>query len=179
MYNRMLSGIPAPSHFSEKLLTSLRQSSNDTPRPTPWSRVFSWGKVLTLAGIKHFEMPEECHQYKGRIVYRGDRITDQSGQTVSNHRKKNHCNNANCQFLRSTWHYGFGAMTTKCHGATTVFVRIPAMWVQPYLAWEVWLPEWPAKYDRNVKLTSYVWWSHFMYTHKVVKDGKNIWRNKF
>ena len=76
----MLSGIPAPSHFSEKLLTSLRQSSNDTPRPTP--RVFSWGKVFTLAGIKHSEMPEECHQYKGRIVYRGDRITEQSGQTV-------------------------------------------------------------------------------------------------
>ncbi len=39
-------------------------------------------EVLTLAGIKHFEMPEEYHQYKGRIVYRGDRITDQSGQTV-------------------------------------------------------------------------------------------------
>ena len=49
--------------FPSLFISGRRQSSNDM---TP--------QVLTLAGIKHFEMPEECHQYKGRIVYRGDRI---------------------------------------------------------------------------------------------------------
>ena len=44
-------------------------------------------EVLTLAGIKHFKMPEEFHKYKGRIVYRGDQIKNQRWQTCLFHRK--------------------------------------------------------------------------------------------
>ena len=39
-------------------------------------------EVLTLAGIKHSELPEEFHRYKGRIVHRGDQIRNQSGEHV-------------------------------------------------------------------------------------------------
>ena len=96
-------------------------------------------------------MPEECHQYKGRIVYRGDRITDQSGQTVFFTEKK----------ITATTPTAIAALNLTlwfwCNDYCVMVQRlcssIPAMWVQPYLAWEVWLPEWPAKYDRNVKLT--------------------------
>jgi len=38
--------------------------------------------VLTLAGIKHSELDEQFHRYKGRIVYRGDQIRNQSGDHV-------------------------------------------------------------------------------------------------
>ena len=38
--------------------------------------------VVTLAGIKHSELPEVFHRYKGRIVYRGDQIRNQSGEHV-------------------------------------------------------------------------------------------------
>ena len=39
-------------------------------------------EVLTLAGIKHSELEEQFHRYKGRIVYRGDQIRNQSGDHI-------------------------------------------------------------------------------------------------
>ena len=93
-------------------------------------------EVLTLAGIKHFEMPEECHQYKGRIVYRGDRITPTAIAAPN----------------LTLW---FGAMTTvACADCVQAYLHVELdgnTWV--ILLWELWLPEWRAKYDRNVKLT--------------------------
>ena len=39
-------------------------------------------EVLILAGIKHFEMDQEYHRRKVRIVYRGDLIRNQNGDHV-------------------------------------------------------------------------------------------------
>ena len=39
-------------------------------------------ELLTLCGIKHFELGPQHHRYKGRIVYRGDYVTDASGHQV-------------------------------------------------------------------------------------------------
>ena len=38
--------------------------------------------LLTLCGIKHWEQPAECHKVKGRIVYRGDLIRNESDELV-------------------------------------------------------------------------------------------------
>lgn len=42
----------------------------------------NFAEVLILAGIKHFEMDQEYHRHKGRIVYRGDPIRNQNGDHV-------------------------------------------------------------------------------------------------
>ena len=39
-------------------------------------------ELLTLCGIKHAELLPEQQKYKGRIVYRGDYITDESHSLV-------------------------------------------------------------------------------------------------
>ncbi|CAE7197419.1 unnamed protein product [Symbiodinium natans] len=58
------------------LLSSLRA---DAKRQ---NRKLKIAELLTLCGIKHFELPEHEHKFKGRIVYRGDCIFDQFGNHV-------------------------------------------------------------------------------------------------
>ena len=38
--------------------------------------------LLTLCGIKHFELGPSQWKYKGRVVYRGDRIRDTDGNVI-------------------------------------------------------------------------------------------------
>ena len=38
--------------------------------------------LLTLCGIKHYELEPSKWKYKGRIVYRGDRIRDSEGNII-------------------------------------------------------------------------------------------------
>ena len=39
-------------------------------------------ELLVLCGIKHAELDESKHKYKGRIVYRGDKVFTQNGDIV-------------------------------------------------------------------------------------------------
>ena len=102
----------------------------------------SIAEVLTLAGIKHHEMPEEYHQYKGRIVYRGDRITNQMGDHVLFSENETATTpNAIAALNLTLW---YGAMSiVSCADCIQAYLQCKldgSTWV--ILPFELWLPEW-------------------------------------
>ena len=109
-------------------------------------------EVLTLAGIKHFEMPEEFHKYKGRIVYRGDQIRNQSGEHVFFTENETATTPTAIAALNLTlW---FGLMTcVSCADCVQAYLQCTldeSTWV--ILPFELWLPEWKKLYEPNTKL---------------------------
>ena len=112
----------------------------------------SIAEVLMLAGIKHHEMPEEYHQYKGRIVYRGDRITNQMGDHVFFSENETATTPTAIAALNLTlWH---GAMSiVSCADCIQAYLQCKLdgdTWV--ILPFELWLPEWKKQYHPNTKL---------------------------
>ena len=64
------------SDKSATLVSELRSNARKS------GRTIKIAELLTLCGIKHYELAPEFHRYKGRIVYRGDYITDESHNIV-------------------------------------------------------------------------------------------------
>ena len=102
----------------------------------------SIAEVLMLAGIKHHEMPEEYHQYKGRIVYRGDRITNQMGDHVFFSENETATTPTAIAALNLTLWYG-AMSTVSCADCIQAYLQCKldgSTWV--ILPFELRLPEW-------------------------------------
>ena len=85
-------------------------------------------EVLTLAGIKHSELDEQFHRYKGCIVYRGDQIRNQSDSVViKNSLQKvyhNHTNdNRSAQFDLMVWTFDNSILCRLCAGISSMSFR--------------------------------------------------------
>ena len=99
-------------------------------------------EVLALAGIKHHAMPEEYHQYKGRIVYRGDRITNQMGDHVFFSENETATTPTAIAALNLTLWYG-AMSTVSCADCIQAYLQCKldgSTWV--ILPFELRLPEW-------------------------------------
>ena len=109
-------------------------------------------EVLTLAGIKHSELSEEYHRYKGRIVYRGDLIRNQVGEHVFFAENETATTPTTIAALNLTLWYGL--MTcVSCADCVQAYLQCKLdgnTWV--ILPFELWLDEWKAKYDQSTKL---------------------------
>ena len=64
------------SDDSVKLLWQLKQECRASGRKVQIA------ELLTLCGVKHFELHPTQHKYKGRVVFRGDQVRDASGNLV-------------------------------------------------------------------------------------------------
>ena len=109
-------------------------------------------EVLTLAGIKHHELSPEYHKYKGRIVYRGDQIRNQSGEHVFFAENETATTPTAIAALNLTlW---FGLITVvSCADCVQAYLQCKLdgnTWV--ILPFELWLPEWKEKHDPLTKL---------------------------
>ena len=106
-------------------------------------------EVLTLCGIKHFEMSEEHHKYKGRIVYRGDQIRNEENQLVLFEETAT-TPTALAALNLALW---FGCSTcVSCADCVQAFLQSPLddqTWV--ILPTELWLSEWHKRFDKSTK----------------------------
>ena len=129
-------------------------------------------EVLALAGIKHHAMPEEYHQYKGRIVHRGDRTNNQMGDHVFFSENETATTPTAIAALNLTfWH---GAMSiVSCAGCIQAYLQCKLdgnTWV--ILPFELWLPDWKKQCDPNTKLAVKLIKS--LYGHP---QSGNLWQN--
>eukprot|EP00435_Cladocopium_sp_Y103_P048465 s1082_g14.t1 len=105
-----------------------------------------------LCGIKHFEQPYDAWKYKGRIVYRGDQIRNESNELVL------YADTATTPTalvaLNLALFYG------SCeHNAVSLSDAIQAFLQAPIeeetwiiMPYELWLDEWKKKYSSDTKL---------------------------
>ena len=117
---------------------------------------------LTLCGIKYWECPSDQWKYKGRIVYRGDLVKDQSDHIVLFE------NTATCPTgltaLNITLFYGMlEGNSTSCGDAVQAFLQAP-------LEEETWII-----IGEELWLTSLIW--HISSRHKIVRPSheKSLW----
>ena len=109
-------------------------------------------EVLTLAGIKHSELEEQFHRYKGRIVYRGDQIRNQSGDHVFFAESETATTPTTIAALNLTLWYGL-TTTVSCADCVQAYLQCHLdgnTWV--ILPFELWLPEWKQNHDSTQKL---------------------------
>ena len=123
-------------------------------------------EVLTLAGIKHSELPEEFHRNKGRIVYRGDQIRNQSGEHVFFADNETATTPTAIAALNLTLWFDLRTIVS-CADCVQAYLQCKLYgntWV--ILPFELWLPEWKQKYDPLIDS------SHF-YGHP---QSGNLWQ---
>ena len=106
----------------------------------------------TLCGVKHWEQPIEQHKYKGRIVYRGDLIKNESDELVL------YADTATTptSLVALNLALFFGTCkdnTISLSDAVQAFLQAPLeeeTWV--LVPFELWLDSWKTKYPRGTKL---------------------------
>lgn len=128
-------------------------------------------EVLTLCGVKHYEMSPEHHKYKGRIVYRGDAIRDENHQRILFEDTATTPTALAALNLTLWW----GCVTTlSCADCIQAYLQCDlddCTWV--ILPFELWLEEWKQKYDKNEKLA--VRLVRSLYGHPL---AGNLWQQR-
>ena len=131
---------------SVRPLWQLRKESRET------GQKIKIAELLTLCGIKHFELGPQHHKYKGRIVYRGDYITDASGNQVFF--DDTATTPTGLVGLGVTLFYGLRpGHATSCSDAVQAYLQAligDGTWV--VIPPELWLPSWHDKYPPGTKL---------------------------
>ena len=119
-------------------LWQLRKESRET------GQKIKVAELLTLCGIKHFELGPQHHRYKGRIVYRGDYVTDASGNQV--YFEDTATTPTGLVGLGVTLFYGLRpGNSTSCSDCVQAYLQASigeGTWV--VIPPELWLPSWMA-----------------------------------
>ena len=134
------------SDGSATLVSELRSTARQA------GRTIKIAELLTLCGIKHYELSPECHKYKGRIVYRGDYITDESHNIVLFEETAT-TPTALTALNLTLW---FGCLkhhTITCSDAVQAFLQAPLSdetWA--ILPWELWTPSMREKFPATARI---------------------------
>ena len=110
--------------------------------------------LLTLCGIKHFELEPSQWKYKGRIVYRGDRIRDTDGNVVL-FQETATSPTAIIALQITLWFGMLPDHIVTCSDAVQAFLQ---SWLDEdeytlvLMPNELWLPSWKAKFGEAARL---------------------------
>ncbi|CAE7871414.1 unnamed protein product, partial [Symbiodinium necroappetens] len=109
-------------------------------------------ELLRLCGIKHFELGPQHHRYKGRIVYRGDYVTDASGNQV--YFEDTATTPTGLVGLGVTLWYGLRpGHSTSCSDCVQAYLQASigeGTWV--VIPPELWVPSWHQRFPAGTKL---------------------------
>ena len=103
--------------------------------------------------MKHSELEEQFHRYKGRIVYRGDQIRNQSGDHILFSESETTTTPTTIAALNLALWYGLST-AISCADCVQAYLQCRLdtnTWV--VLPYELWLPEWTKRFDPTDKLT--------------------------
>ena len=140
--------------------------------------------LLTLCGIKHYELEPSQWTYKGRVVYRGDRIRDTDGNIILF--QETATSPTAIIALQITLWFGLRAdHIVTCSDAVQAFLQTwldKDDWTLVILPVELWKPEWKTRFGDSAKLAVRLqkslyghpmagkWWQQFL-TSCVVSLG--------
>lgn len=129
-------------------LVNLRRWARQTQTP------ICVADLLTLCGIKHYELEPERWKYKGRIVYRGDRIRDSDGNVLLF--EETATTPTMIIALQITLWFGMlQHHKTTCSDAVQAFLQ---SWLDEndhtyvIIPEELWLPSWYEKFETGQKV---------------------------
>ena len=134
------------SDESATLVSELRSTARRA------GRTIKIAELLTLCGIKHYELSPECHKYKGRIVYRGDYITDESHNIVLFEETAT-TPTALTALNLTLWFGCLERHTITCSDAVQAFLQAPLSdetWA--ILPWELWTPSMKEKFPATARI---------------------------
>ena len=66
-------------HRKAWLLETVRKKSKVMAQARSEGNIVHFGSLMALCHIKHSELAESLQKYKGRVVFRGDNVRDESG----------------------------------------------------------------------------------------------------
>ena len=134
------------SDESATLVSELRSNARKS------GRTIKIAELLTLCGIKHYELAPEFHKYKGRIVYRGDYITDESHNIVFFEETAT-TPTALTALNLTLWFGCLKEHTITCSDAVQAFLQAPLpeeTWA--ILPYELWTPSIREKFPATAKV---------------------------
>ena len=142
-------GLRSNNTWSDESATLVSELRSNARRA---GRTIKIAELLTLCGIKHYELSPECHKYKGRIVYRGDYITDESHNIVLFEETAT-TPTALTALNLTLWFGCLKKHTTTCSDAVQAFLQAPLSeetWA--ILPWELWTPSMREKFPATAKI---------------------------
>ena len=111
-------------------------------------------ELLTLCGVKHYELQPSQHKYKGRIVFRGDQVRDASGNPVLFGSEDTATTPTGLVGLAACIFYGLRpGHATSVADAIQAYLQAKIgreTWV--IIPRELWLPEWSERFSPDSRL---------------------------
>ena len=136
------------SDDSVKLLWQLKQECRASGRKVQIA------ELLTLCGVKHFELHPTQHKYKGRVVFRGDQVRDASGNLVLFGSEETATTPTGLVGLAACLFYGLRpGHATSVADAIQAYLQAKIgkeTWV--IIPRELWLPEWSQRFAADSRL---------------------------
>ena len=111
-------------------------------------------ELLTLCGVKHFELHPSQHKYKGRIVFRGDQVRDADGNPILFGSEETATTPTGLVGLAACLFFGLRPGNgTSIADAIQAYLQAAIgneTWV--LIPWELWLPSWRQLYPAETRL---------------------------
>ena len=142
-------GLRSNTTWSDESATLVSELRSDARKS---GRTIKIAELLTLRGIKHYELAPEFHKYKGRIVYRGDYVTDESHNIVFFEETAT-TPTALTALNLTLWFGCLKEHTITCSDAVQAFLQAPLpeeTWA--ILPYELWTPSIRKKFPATAKV---------------------------
>ena len=142
-------GLRSNATWSDESATLVSELRSDARKS---GRTIKIAELLALCGIKHYELAPEFHKYKGRIVYRGDYITDESHNIVFFEETAT-TPTALTALNLALWFGCLKEHTITCSDAVQAFLQAPLpeeTWA--ILPYELWTPGMRMKFPATAKI---------------------------
>ena len=142
-------GLRSNTTWSDESATLVSELRSDARKS---GRTIKIAELLTLCGIKRYELSPEFHKYKGRIVYRGDYITDESHNIVFFEETAT-TPTALTALNLTLWFGCLKEHTITCSDAVQAFLQAPLLeetWA--ILPYELWTPGMRKKFPATAKI---------------------------
>ena len=133
------------------ILESVREYEDVSKEATSKGKTVHFGDLMRLCHVKHSELAEKYHSFKGRVVFRGDNVRDESGHlAVFSEQGTSASHLAAAKFLDAIARMpendgqdsdATGAYTQAEHAGAETWVHLPR---------DKWPKSWHNKYKRPV-----------------------------
>ena len=133
------------------ILESVREYEDVSKEATSKGKTVHFGDLMRLCHVKHSELAEKYHSFKGRVVFRGDNVRDESGHlAVFSEQGTSASHLAAAKFLDAIARMpendgqdsdATGAYTQAEHAGAETWVHLPR---------DKWPKSWHSKYNRPV-----------------------------